>query len=188
MLKQGSPRGPLVVLLLSVLGYYAECLFSVFFNRTQLATSRTSTARWDKHRCQGPVGSLPVSDGKLCLHVNSFLGLRTWICLFDRNSPSPFHQSPLRCAVRGRLLCPGSAVGCGRHFLGEMRSADELQLCHVPSGSLTGKGGACILCLFLLRGDEKHQVLLVPQLQHPCSAEPGSRQSWAHFGGVSFSE
>lgn len=34
-----------------------------------------------------------------------------------------------------------------------MQHAEELQLFHVLSGSLAGKGGACMSYLFVLRGD-----------------------------------
>lgn len=34
-----------------------------------------------------------------------------------------------------------------------MQYAEELQLFPVPSGSLAGKGGACMFYLFVLRGD-----------------------------------
>lgn len=40
-----------------------------------------------------------------------------------------------------------------KQFLGKMQYAEELQLFHVPSGSLAGKGGACMFYLFVLRGD-----------------------------------
>lgn len=34
-----------------------------------------------------------------------------------------------------------------------MQHAEELQLFHVLSGSLAGKGGACMFYLFVVRGD-----------------------------------
>lgn len=53
--------------------------------------------------------------------------------------------------------------GCSpeKQFLGNMQYAGELQLCHIPSGALTGEGGAC-----MLRGDRSHQAApdTAPQL------------------------
>lgn len=40
-----------------------------------------------------------------------------------------------------------------KQFLGKMQYVEELQLFHLPSGSLAGKGGACMFYLFVLRGD-----------------------------------
>lgn len=46
MLKERFLRGPFMVVLVRVLGYYAEVYFLfVFVNRMQLATSRTSIVR-----------------------------------------------------------------------------------------------------------------------------------------------
>lgn len=58
-----------------------------------------------------------------------------------------------------------------------------MQLCHIPSGSLTRKRGVCMLCVFVLWGNGNHQVLLLPQIQHPCPTGPGSWQSCGHFLG-----
>lgn len=128
---------------------------------------------------------------KLCILILApvkFLSLRTWVCPVGKNCPLPFQAEHVvlssevqSWAALMRLHDILQHDWSEKQFLGKMQYAEELQLCHIPSGSLARRGA----CMFYLCQEEMEDTKL-PKTQHSCFAGPVSWQSHGHFlGGYS---
>lgn len=172
------------------------CLFLLTECSSQLPGLRLSGKL-----CEGAkdlrVASLwPISNAdrneKLHVLFNFFEGLINRCLNMSIWQKVPFTLSPehvVVCCEVQTALCQGSTAG--RRSAGLLKGSllvrcDLLNSCSSVTSHLVhwlGKKGVCVLCVFVLWGNGNHQVLLLPQIQHLCSAGPGSWQSCGHFLG-----